>query len=266
MCAGCWIVRFNSEASGPSVTDWITAAATVGALIAAAVAAIIAWRVHVHNQTEKRAEQATRVAAWLGWRTVAPVSASQRAYEPNSGCVLLNSSALPVYDVVIVYWLLGGPREVNAGTDHVKLLPPGETVRRVPDHVRQEEQRREASHPTTRVEIRFTDASGRRWWRAHNGVLTDKGPWRPAPPETEDDSAAAQDGSVRGERDDPEMNTYRIIGPDGAVIDTAELASGEAAVRWGVETTTGTPGGHRVERLDGEDWVFVSETTGTTGA
>lgn len=171
--------------TAPNAAEWIAAISTAGALIAAAVAALIAWRGHVHNQTEKRAEQAGRVAGWIEWREDSANSAFSEFGIGRDWCILLNSSALPVYDVLIIYWLLGGPGEIKAGTDQVKLLPPGERVVEVPQRVQQEQERRKQSHPTTRVEIRFTDASGRRWWRAHNGVLIDKGPWKPAPPETE---------------------------------------------------------------------------------
>jgi hypothetical protein len=183
--------------TAPNAAEWISAISTAGALIAAAVAALIAWRVHVHNQTEKRAEQAGRVAGWIEWRRLddAPGIAFDEFGFAGWRCVLSNSSALPVYDVLIIYWLLGGPRDINAGTDQVKLLPPGGRDVEIPDHVRREQDRRAETHPTMRVEIRFTDTAGRRWHRAHNGVLTDKGPWKPPPPdpETETEPAPTED-------------------------------------------------------------------------
>lgn len=190
ICAGCWVAR-PSGTPGPSITDWITAAATVGALLAASAAAIIAWRVHVHNQSERRAEQASRIGAWVEWREDLPRPVQLQRFATNApgyGCTLLNASTLPVYDLVIVYRLVNGSQKIEAGSAPVKLLAPGEKVLSTPKHVRDEVKRLAGNRLTLRAEIRFTDSAGRRWWRAHNGVLIDKGPWKPAPldPETED--------------------------------------------------------------------------------
>lgn len=185
ICAGCWVVARSGETPEPNVAEWIAAISTAGALLAAGAAAIIAWRVHVHNQRTQRAEQASKVAAWIEWRDT---GFDKRGLARAGGwrCVLLNSSALPVYDVMIIYLLLGEPRDIYAGTSREELVAPGEKVVQLPEHVRREQHRlHHDTRQTIRVEIQFTDSTGRRWWRGRDGVLTDKEPRKTAPPEPE---------------------------------------------------------------------------------
>jgi len=175
----------------PSITDWITAVSTTGALIAATVAGVAAWRAFGlekratgQRDEDRRAEQASRVAAWIG-------EAEQDARGPQSArmllapstytaCFVLNTSPLPVYDVLLRYVILGADRTPKTvGSSPARVIPPGEDIRPVTSSVRDEWEAHQDTHPTLAVEVRFTDASGRRWWRAWNGELIDKGPYKP---------------------------------------------------------------------------------------
>ncbi|WP_053204716.1 hypothetical protein [Jiangella muralis] len=182
----------RSVEPGPNVADWITALSTTVAVIAAIVAGAIAGkayqlehRANSQRDADRRAEQASRVAAWVERRPSAML-VREGAAGPGDFCVLVNTSALPVYDVLLIYRLLGGPGEINAGTAHEKVLSPSteERVFLIPNEVLREWNRHQDTHPTMRVDIRFTDSASRRWWRGHDGVLADKGPWKQRPPES----------------------------------------------------------------------------------
>jgi hypothetical protein len=157
----------------PTATDWVTAISTAGAFLAAVVAALIAGIVLRHDREARRAEQASRLAAWVEWRT---------GSDPGLGwwaCVLLNTSRLPVFDVVLSYRLYYADGDtVGGGTDRLYLLAPGKHEQRVPDRVTRSAESLFAELEKTRVQISFTDAAGGKWRRGADGQLSERRPPR----------------------------------------------------------------------------------------
>ncbi|MGH3944498.1 MAG: hypothetical protein ACRDSI_05565 [Pseudonocardiaceae bacterium] len=168
----------------PSTTDWITAVGTAGAFVAAVAAAAIAAVVVRHDRAARRAEQASRVAAWVEWRE--GVGKMPRDWLGGYGCVVLNTSPLPVYDVVVGYRHYDAAgRPWDLGTARLGLIPPGERVEPLPaaDLIRGDAETGVpgftwAELKTIRVLISFTDAAGRKWQRDQDGRLTERRPPR----------------------------------------------------------------------------------------
>lgn len=170
--------------------------AGVSAAIAGGVFAASAWRRERRRDEvrdeERRSEQAGKVAAWPHAQRVRLDTTDQET--PDDWCegnryahhwdvLLLNASALPVYDVQVQWhW-----RRVDiSGIDRVVpvLVPSSEPATSpAPWHALQEWvhqydiSERDREPPSTavalQVSINFTDASGRRWKRTHAGELMD---------------------------------------------------------------------------------------------
>ena len=164
----------------PSTTDWITAVGTAGAFVAAVAAAAIAAVVVRHDRAARRAEQASRVAAWVEWRE--GTGKSLRDSMGGYACVALNTSPLPVYDVVVGYRHYDAAgRPWDLGTARLGLVPPGERVEPLPaDLIRGAYTGvpgfTTAELKTIRVLISFTDAAGRKWQRDQDGRLRERRP------------------------------------------------------------------------------------------
>lgn len=168
------------------VPTWIGALASVAALGAAIYAGIIARRAlrlefdrDRDRENEGRREQASRVSAWVGTkeRPPAPQGFVAGAWHADErGVLVRNGSAEPIYQVELDLWNEGALR----GTHLVRgLVPPGVLFRRVPDEEYQFTHPDEDGvevlvndlDPTFLIQVRFTDARGRRWRRAIDGQL-----------------------------------------------------------------------------------------------
>jgi hypothetical protein len=87
------------------------------AFAAAFAAAVIAGIVVRHDGAARRAEQASRVAAWIEFRESSG-SWGHRGY----ACVFLSTSPLPVYDVAVGYlYYDAAGRAWDAGSDMLPL-------------------------------------------------------------------------------------------------------------------------------------------------
>jgi hypothetical protein len=163
----------------PSATDWVTAVSTAGAFVAAIAAAIIAGVVFRHDRAARRAEQASRVAAWIDWHE----SLRTNAQGQDVGgyvCIVVNTSPLPVYHVSLDYSVddNGGRRE-GVAIEGFLLLPPGKHVSQLPHGVAEAVSRTAETGEFVRVTMAFTDTSGRRWDRDVDGRLTEHRAERP---------------------------------------------------------------------------------------
>jgi hypothetical protein len=173
------------------VPDWITAVSTLGAFLAALTAAVLASIVYWHDRGARRAEQANRVAAWVEWpgslgnlRLYQDSTDLYPAYEPleadapdqlGHACILLNTSPLPVYEVVLDYSLYEvGGRPAGSTMDSVPLLPPGKHVLRLPPGATATAER----GGMIRVAIMFKDTANRMWHREVDGHLVERHPER----------------------------------------------------------------------------------------
>jgi hypothetical protein len=167
----------------PSATDWVTAVSTAGAFVAAIAAAIIAGVVFRHDRAARRAEQASRVGAWIEWRQ----SLRKNLRGEDVGgyvCIVANTSRLPVYDVTVDYSIYDeGRRRERIAIEGWLHLPPGEHVDEVPRDVTEAASRTAETGEIVRVAMTFTDTSGRRWDRDVDGRLTEHRPERPTRPQ-----------------------------------------------------------------------------------
>lgn len=145
---------------------WVEPLATVGALVAASVAAIYAARVYrrevVRDERIERREwqaQASLVAAWLA---VGPVR-SRSGTSTKFALWVRNASELPVTDVRVEHYLnapVSGPDVVDMYTVG-PARDPVYLVMAVPD-----------AEPNLGVLLEFVDSSGQRWARYPDGTLT----------------------------------------------------------------------------------------------
>jgi hypothetical protein len=103
---------------GPSITDWITAWATVATPVIALLAIWPVWRQLRILVTDKEREQAGRFAVWPEYSAKSKVTQILHA----------NSSALPVYDVQGTVTVGDGKRPLT-----FELGTIGPTVEPVPD-------------------------------------------------------------------------------------------------------------------------------------
>lgn len=154
------------------VPTWITAAATVAALVAAVLAVRASWQVlKLEAQRENRAEQAE---AERRSREDRADQADLVAVWPAgySGAVIRNGSALPIYRVTVTYVTSAG--EVHESTE-VDVVPPGEREAPWPPDAQTPDDEGNVTFNFDLVHarngIRFVDSAGRRWHRDGNGVL-----------------------------------------------------------------------------------------------
>jgi hypothetical protein len=171
---------------------WVSAGATVALALLATVLAVVGVRLHgVHarraalaeqrwldHRAERDRAQAELVAAW----PISERETFQKVVQRGVvGAAVRNASALPVYDVEIVYH---DPPAAWAATRWVRVVPPagapevyagfdseetvGEPSR---GRVNPDGSIRLAASAQMAVELRFTDAGGRRWQRDAHGAL-----------------------------------------------------------------------------------------------
>jgi hypothetical protein len=175
----------DMTADNPNGAEWLTAWSTLGLLIAAAVAAVIAATVAMRERNIRHRSQAESVAAWVGRVDDIPgpfLRDRGRTYGPGFGCVIINSSPLPIYDVQRFYSARSDDGAVKplAASETLDLVEPGRNVLHVPDEVTdiwRESQLDEKSRTGLRVEIAFRDATDRLWKRDINGVLKRSRKW-----------------------------------------------------------------------------------------
>jgi hypothetical protein len=173
------------------VPTWLLALTTLAALGAASVAAVVAYAVlriegdrevraaqerAERRETDRRA-QAARVAAWYGsWQTVIYASGKPIPGAGDvlaSGAVIGNTSGLPVYDVLVWFYMPTGPERGlspqdarGVGAERRDVVPPGETHVYVPQLFKDLESAGSGgAQPRWLVAIEFTDAAGVRWRR-----------------------------------------------------------------------------------------------------
>ena len=171
-----------ASAWSAAIPNWVTALATVGALVAASFAGWTATRLYrTERERDERLEraerswQASQIVAWASWaKPTDPGIALNLAGGRTSQVhlALRNASGVPVYDVQ-VFWSCEGqalgdqPLPMLSPTgDHphereIKCKGVAELVQR-PDR---------AARIDIRAAIEFTDAAGVRWRRGGDGRL-----------------------------------------------------------------------------------------------
>ena len=168
---------------------WVEAGATVvavGAAIYAGAYAKKAYDAEVERDEERdedrKRAQADRVAAWCDRYDYSPPEPAEGYWHGDESVVtawsipawdysLRNASDVPVYDVVVLFRI----GEHSLGTDALDVLPPDDepTVREIPSQVRREAMSAAPQHgEIIRCIVAFRDASGRRWRRGFDGVLS----------------------------------------------------------------------------------------------
>lgn len=152
-----------------TLPDWITSISSVGALIAAAVAAGFAgalFRVEANRDQQRtvseRRAQASRIGAWVEHQERGP---AMRAWDLM--LCLQNSSEQPVYRVVVTVSLNG--EEVDAM--QYQALPPSPQPRRVPLGEPSGRSRGPMDDAQVEVNLAFTDSAGIAWRRGPAGAL-----------------------------------------------------------------------------------------------
>ena len=100
--------------SSALIPAWIEAVSTVGALIAACVAAYFGWQTVQHDRDIARRHAAAGVAAW--WATRASATG------PRWGVVVANEASSPKLGVQIT---VTGNSRPGGESIEMKLLPPG---------------------------------------------------------------------------------------------------------------------------------------------
>ncbi len=167
------------------VPTWINAITTTFALVAAAVAAMVAYRLYqIESSREartaedresvaegRRRAQANKVAAWFD---------SKDAASKVWGAVIRNASDLPIFDIQVRFvfnfelWS-GGPRDNMEAEDAeqlIRVLPPSvDRFIEMPESYRRITEGYEFDIKLHMVEIEFTDAASNRWLRDVSGTL-----------------------------------------------------------------------------------------------
>lgn len=173
-------VGIVTDADSGALAEWVIAFTMLGALVAGLVGAWFAVRAYETTSrrdrryaAERRAEQASRVAAWIGVDEAGYQLPGSSGVVHERGVLLRNGSDLPVYAVGV--WLLvdGAPvsRERLVGT----VTPAAEGLLLLFDY--DEDDAGWRDHAVTRVDadfavgLAFRDAAGRPWWRAASGAL-----------------------------------------------------------------------------------------------
>jgi arabinogalactan oligomer / maltooligosaccharide transport system substrate-binding protein len=157
---------------------WVSAVASMCALIFAAIAAVAAIRVYkiesardkiAAEETRRRDEQVRRGQAVLvsGWWGSDP-----HAGKPRPGAFIRNASDAPVYRVAIS--VLDPVTPESSVTLAVPVVPPAAAPGFYP--VARTPQAPTAAEEEHRVEVSFTDAAGLRWIRDQWGRLSEVEP------------------------------------------------------------------------------------------
>jgi arabinogalactan oligomer / maltooligosaccharide transport system substrate-binding protein len=158
------------------VPTWVSAVATLTALVFAAVAAIYAGRAYrIESERDKqsagerrdRAElqrraQATLVSAWWGTQ-------NRENDSPQWGVFIRNASSTPVYENMITITRFHDP-EVG-DTFEIPVVPPTSQPTFHRSEIWSEGVARGVKPAELRVEVMFTDSAGVRWVRDKQGRL-----------------------------------------------------------------------------------------------
>lgn len=181
----CWAQSATTTPAPPSVEAqsgdgvdwgtvpaWITAGTALLAWITAMGAFSVAYVTWRNTKAKQNAELAVKVAAWV------EKYGSHGAFMT----VLNNGSDQPIYGVSGVINGYGELTQLELADFERAVIPPGQHhVREIPAHdarltrgpdvVLGEIDERGVLPHDFRVELRFTDAVGKRWKRNHNGGL-----------------------------------------------------------------------------------------------
>lgn len=173
-----------------SIAEWVSALATIAAVIAAVYAgraAKAALGIELNREGDRlereRQDQASKVAAWIGSIRTDPVTRETRSWgQPfavtKHGAKLRNASDVPVTDVVLRYVVADGmcPESIYG------VLPPADqpVFAEVEDSQNEWWDVSEAiAMGGLGVEITFRDARGQAWTRMVDGRLVDRyAAWR----------------------------------------------------------------------------------------
>lgn len=174
----------------PTKADWLSAWSefaaalfTLGAVVAAVAAGVIAHRVYkIESKREGLLEldrlqaQASQIAAWfeVGEVQLGPGSVSKWGARIN------NASQLPVYRMTIKFLHIDDAENAQPRAEvAIPLIAPGSVFVPTPHELRKDEGTSEGGmaiylEPKNgfKVSIRFTDANGRLWKRGSDGSLS----------------------------------------------------------------------------------------------
>jgi hypothetical protein len=176
---GMWVADDPND----SYPGWLTAVAASGALLAASLAALYAYRAFLLESAREqdrldamRQAQASLVAAWYGTST-------SQVLGPVYGVFLRNASDLPVTGAAVDIELVSegehGPRADPLGRQVLGLLPPTSDARFHPFDTgihaavvrAMEASRAGGFEPRIDVRLGFRDAGARHWERDADGLL-----------------------------------------------------------------------------------------------
>lgn len=166
------------------VPTWLGGGASVATLAAAVWAGVLAKRAlslefarDRDRDGEARRDQASKVSAWIGVKSSQMTSSDRMIWAGSTrGVFVSNSSPEPIYQVELILWKEASLR----GSQLIPgLTPPGEHFKPIPYEAyttmttdqRGNELPVDDLDATFMLEIRFTDARGRRWRRAIDGQL-----------------------------------------------------------------------------------------------
>jgi hypothetical protein len=176
------------------MASWITALAALVALVLAAFTLLT-----VRGMRRVLAERFGIVRDWAEaarldrWRAQAGLVCAWPVSERETfekiitrgvvGAAVRNASEVPVYDVEIVY---RDPDAAWTARKRVRMVPPGPVAEvyagfdedetdgePLPERINSDGTIRLAPSADMRLELRFTDAQGRRWVRHDTGVLAE---------------------------------------------------------------------------------------------
>ena len=175
------------------MASWITAVAALLAVVLAGLALLLVKLMHaalsrrfavvqewfLDYRREQQRAQADQVAAW-------PVSERETFEKIITrgvvGAAVRNASSMPVYELEIVY---RDPDAAWTAVKRVRQVPPSQTPEVYagfdeeetngppdPERINADGTIRLAPSADMHIELRFTDAPGRRWVRDDRGLLT----------------------------------------------------------------------------------------------
>lgn len=163
-----------------TIANWVMAATTALALLAAVWAGITARKLYKieqgrdrdREQAEER-HQAQLVASWVSWSGLREALSLPSGRTSLASLAVQNGSAVPIYDVQVCYH----EGSVTLGVQPFHIISPTGSqahYREIKcDGVLQrlDEPRDPNVRLDLRVSIAFTDASGTRWARESSGQL-----------------------------------------------------------------------------------------------
>ncbi|WP_431977590.1 hypothetical protein [Micromonospora haikouensis] len=182
-----------TQAELGDVATWIGSVANVATLGLALAAGIVSFRIYkIESDRDRRAEDERRERALDERRAQAELVSTWFAKDEESlhrrkivwgrvlwGAIVLNSSNLPIYDVVVFF----RPKEAANYPHQVDGHGiPGEAIRVVPPHqgtvMVDMPEAMDALPAENRLQLvdvsmEFRDSAGRRWLRDWNGFLLD---------------------------------------------------------------------------------------------